>query len=68
MAVPACSVSTCGHTKLTAACLMGRGRPRAAAADVPGAAGGAGAVERSGERLRLCLPAASAPAVTPNWP
>ena len=36
------------------------------AVQVLGAAGGAGAVERSGERLWLCLPAASAPAVTPN--
>ena len=66
VAVPACGVSTCGHTKRAAACLMGRGHPRAAAAHVPGAAGGAGAVERRGERLWLCLPAASAPAVTPN--
>ena len=37
VAVPAGRVSTCGHTKLAAACLMGRGRTRAAAADVPGA-------------------------------
>ena len=66
VAVPSCSVSTCGHTKLTAACLMCRGHSRAAAAYVPGAAGGAGALERRGERLWLCLPAASAPAVTPN--
>ena len=68
VAVPTRGVSSCGHAKLTAVCLMGRGHPRAAAAHAPGAAGGAGALERRGERLWLCLPAASAPAVTPNGP